>query len=85
MSEVHTVINYSRVRIGSSEVILPLSAEMSIVSFDGRKSRNVLEFSGCREYGSESKITFGSPEAIPPRQIDVTLTPGPKDAPSKKK
>ncbi len=82
IQEVRTAIRYAKVRIGASEVILPQSAETTIVNFDGRQSRNVMDFSGCREYGSESKITFGEP--VPAQDLSLPA-PGRKGVPARKK
>jgi hypothetical protein len=74
MTDVVTKIRYGKVRIGASEVILPETAETVIANLDGRQTKNVTRFSGCRQYGSESKITFdtevvpGGPPAPGPRK-----------------
>lgn len=65
MADVSTVIDYERVNIGSSEVLLPRRAELTISEYSGRLIRNVTEFSGCRQYGSESVIHFEGPAAVP--------------------
>lgn len=66
MRDVDTTINYARMRIGSSNPLLPTSAETVITDFFGGQKRNAIEFSGCREYGSESVIRFEGPMAAPP-------------------
>jgi hypothetical protein len=65
MIDSQTNIRYAKVRIGSSDVILPRTAEMLVLRSSGGISRNVSEFSGCREYGSESTITFGDDPPLP--------------------
>jgi hypothetical protein len=56
-------IYYSREHIGNSEALLPQRAELMLTFFSGKASRNVVTFSGCREYGSDSTISFeASPE-----------------------
>lgn len=62
MSDITTVIDYQRVKVGESEVLLPSRAEMTITETSGRMARNITEFSGCRQYGSESVIHFGGDE-----------------------
>ncbi len=57
--EATTNIRYGRVRIGKTDALLPSTATLVISNFDGSVSRNVMEFSGCREYVSESTISFG--------------------------
>jgi hypothetical protein len=75
-------IDYARVRIGAADVMLPQSAEMTIVHTNGSASRNLLSYTHCREYSSESSISFGAPPpetaehaAAAPRQT-VDLPPG---------
>lgn len=50
---------FGRVRIGSDETLLPLSADLLSESFDGTIYQNHDEYSGCRQYSSESSISFG--------------------------
>ncbi len=57
--DAYTIIKYAKVRIGESDVLLPASAEMVMTRFDGTRTRNVTEFSSCREYSTESRISFG--------------------------
>src|SRR5262249_40405716 len=51
-------IEYQRVPLGTSEVLLPKHAQTLIKNFDGTQKRNEMAFSGCREYKSESTIRF---------------------------
>jgi hypothetical protein len=55
-----SVVEYARMRIGTSSVLLPRSAVLTVVNLDGMEKRNELTFSACREYTAESKVTFGS-------------------------
>ena len=59
MRDLTTSINYARTRIGSSDPLLPQSAQTVVTGFDGAQRKNVIEFAGCREYVSESVIHFG--------------------------
>ena len=81
MIDSRTNIRYAKVRIGSSDVILPRTAEMLVLRSSGGISRNVSEFSGCREYGSESTITFGDDPPVP----QTAPPPHPPPPPAKKK
>jgi hypothetical protein len=54
-----TTIKYGRMRIGEADVLLPVTAEMTMSRYDGTRSRNVTGFSSCRAYTTESTITFG--------------------------
>jgi len=48
-------ITYGRTRIGSSEALLPQSAETVFSDPRGGQKKTTLEFTGCRESGSEPK------------------------------
>ena len=61
-----TSVTYAKVRIGSSDVRLARTAETEIVNKSGWRGRNVIEFSGCREYVANSVIHFDSVEPEPP-------------------
>jgi len=59
MSAVTTTVQYGRMQIGVSSVVLPQSAEQMVTDLDGTERINKVQFSTCREYGSESTVTFG--------------------------
>jgi hypothetical protein len=52
---------YAHQHIGNSSALLPQRAEMILTHFSGEAGRNVIAFSACREYGSESTISFDPP------------------------
>ncbi len=56
--DIVTSIAYGRTRIGSSEPLLPLSSEVIVTDSSGGQQRNLIEFSGCREYQSDSVVHF---------------------------
>jgi len=58
MYRVEDTMDYHRVKIGDGEFLLPETSKMNIVFFDGQESRNETHYSGCREYGAESSISF---------------------------
>jgi len=67
--KVHDIvitIAYRRTRIGSSEPLLPISSELIITDSSGGQKRNLIEFSGCREYHSESVLHFEEVVPNPP-------------------
>ena len=66
LRDVETIIDYAWMHIGASDVLLPQFAEMTVTDYSGAQRKNKIEFSGCREYGSESVIRFGAPEPAPP-------------------
>jgi len=59
--EVVSRIDYGKVRIGSSDVLLPQSAQLILTDLAGEQHQNATEFSHCRQYLAESVITFGEP------------------------
>jgi len=65
--EAHESVTYGRMRLGVSERLLPSTAEMAIVTHDGRESRNSVSFNGCRHYTAETSLSFSttSETAIP--------------------
>jgi hypothetical protein len=66
MRDLTTSIDYARTRIGSSDPLLPQSAETVVTDFYGVERKNTIEFTGCREYMSESVIHFGPVVSAPP-------------------
>jgi hypothetical protein len=54
-------LEYQRVRIGDSDVLLPRQSRLEISLNSGRETRNDITFSNCREYQAESEIVFGAP------------------------
>lgn len=71
-------IDYARTHIGDSDALLPKRSELTMTHFTGEASRNVTEFSQCREYASESTINFEAPSASLPevpkpqvREVDL--------------
>jgi len=58
-----TDIDYARMRIGDSDVLLPQDAKMVLTLFTGEVHRNDIAFSHCHEYSAESSIRFDVPEA----------------------
>jgi len=66
VSEIVTTTTFGRVRIGSSEPLLPLSSELIVADPFGGQRRNLIEFSGCREYRSDSVIHFEDDVPDPP-------------------
>jgi hypothetical protein len=56
--EAAATLNYQRMHIGDSDVILPRQSQMEIVLKSGKEVHNVTTFSSCREYQAESEIVF---------------------------
>jgi hypothetical protein len=53
--DIAIAITYGRTRVGSSDALLPQSADTVISDSRGGQKKNTLEFTGCREFGSEPK------------------------------
>ena len=53
-----TTLEYQRVHIGDSDLLLPRQSQLDITLRSGRQTRNSIIFSGCREYQAESEIVF---------------------------
>jgi hypothetical protein len=60
-------IEYQTVQIGASDALLPKRAELLLTEFSGRKLRNIIAFTACRQNGSESVISFDAPVAPKPK------------------
>ena len=66
---------YGKVRIGENDVLLPVSVELSAEAFDGTTRLNHVTFTGCRQYGVESSISF-TDDATPVTTAPVAGPPG---------
>jgi hypothetical protein len=55
------VMDYTTVKIGSGDFILPEVSTMDVLYNNGEEAHNETRFSGCREYVGESKIIFDDP------------------------
>lgn len=51
-------MDYTRVTIGGRELLLSLRARQRFISRDGQEAENTATFSSCREYSSESTVSF---------------------------
>jgi hypothetical protein len=81
IKEATTKMRYHRMPIGQSDFLLPESSEMTIVDLLGHESRNVVTLSGCKQYGTESVISFAEPPPsesapAPPPPPSATSTVG---------
>jgi hypothetical protein len=78
MKQIDSTVDYARMQIGNSSVLLPQSADLTVTNLDGWERRNKMEFSGCREYTSESTVRFGDPTELPPveKTTRSTAVPG---------
>ncbi len=58
VSSAVNTIDYARVRIGSSNILLPQTARLYLEHSSGERRRNLTEFSHCRQYSGTSAISF---------------------------
>ena len=63
---IFTTIDYDRVRIGESDVLLPRAADMRTTGLDGEENRNHIEFTHCQGFHAESTLVFGAPRDAAP-------------------
>ena len=55
-------MDYTTVKIGSGEFMLPAISTMDVLYATGDEAHNETHFSGCREYVGESTIRFDDPD-----------------------
>jgi hypothetical protein len=84
ITEAVTRINYARTGVGNNLVLLlPQSADLRLVKFNGEINHNRIEFTHCRVFGAESTINFSATDSAEqaPRfavaSVDDTLRPLP--------
>jgi hypothetical protein len=60
-------MDYGLVKIGDSDFLLPKGSVMTLTDSLGNENRNRTVFTNCRQYGTESTISFAdpSPDALP--------------------
>lgn len=63
LSAVKDTLEYTRVRFGSQDLLLPQSAELVVIKVDGQERRSVTEFSHCREFTAQTTVSFDAPAA----------------------
>lgn len=80
---IHTEIDYGRLHVGSGNFLLPQSSVVEMDLASGTENRNRIEFTQCRQYTTESVLSFDeSSAAAPPpaaltRQVsEFVLPPG---------
>jgi hypothetical protein len=65
LAEMVSRIDYGRMRIHTTDVWLPQTAELLVVEASGEQRLNRIEFSHCRQYTSNSIVSFASVEPRP--------------------
>jgi hypothetical protein len=62
VSEHAETLGFQRLPIGESDYLLPQSSDLILGDAGGVESRNRTTFSGCKQYGVQSTISFDAPE-----------------------
>src|SRR5712691_5009356 len=75
LDRVSTTLEYARTKIGALECLLPKSSELTMVGLDGAESRNRTKLGDCRQYVSESKLSFEAPPPDTPAPVDSVEPP----------
>jgi len=65
IAEATTTVDYARVRIGTADFLLPERTELTVTNRKGQAERNRMTFTQCRQYGTESAVSFEPPETLP--------------------
>jgi hypothetical protein len=64
LTAVKNTLEYARVRFGSQDLLIPQSAELMVTELTGQQRRNVIEFSHCREFATQTTLSFNPPANI---------------------
>lgn len=75
LTETETVLDYSRVMIDGTGVLLPVAASLSVVTAEGESTLNRTRLGGCRHYRSESTIQFATEAAQATNERDRRIPP----------
>ncbi len=79
-ADISTTIDYNRVRIGASDVLLPQTADVRTTGVDGEENRNLIEFTHCQGFHAESTLVFGAPRDAAPVVGPAAAPPQPAAA-----
>lgn len=74
MSQISDIMEFKTVPIGNGDFLLPADSEEIMVDSTGLATRNRLEFSSCRQFTGQSKVSFDEPAPA------VSDTPKPTEA-----
>ena len=75
MSQVINRLDYETVRIGGKEFQLPKRAHLATYFQTGAENHNWVEFSGCREFGAQSELSFTDT----PKELVITTDLDPEE------
>jgi hypothetical protein len=79
-ADISTAIDYNRVRIGASDILLPQTAEVRTTGVDGEENRNHIEFTHCQGFHAESTLAFGAARDDAPAAVPAATLPQPAKA-----
>jgi hypothetical protein len=71
-----TSVDYARSNLDGTDLLLPRSADSTLVKFSGEASRNHIEFTRCRLFRAQSSISFGETQASPVSVTSSALEEG---------
>jgi hypothetical protein len=74
LAQVDTALDYSRLNIGDTQLLLPLAAILNVAAVEGLESMNRTRLSACRHYAAESTIRFEG-EAAPAAPSTASAVP----------
>jgi hypothetical protein len=72
--EDHSELEYSLVRLGSDDYLLPQMTRQRFIMRDGSEGENTITFSACRDFRGESAVNF-SPKAVDSNPLGVLRSP----------
>lgn len=67
IKSANEILDYDDVDINGHPYICPLKADVRL-SANGQKTKNEIEFRNYRKYGTESVITYDTPDALPAKE-----------------
>lgn len=70
-----TIIDYALMRIGTADVLMPQTGDVHLIEFSGEENRNVVEFTHCRSFNAESRISFTSADSPAPVATSAERVP----------
>lgn len=72
-----TTIDYQKLRIGTSDFLLPAKVDRQVENRDGSGMRNVSTFTNCHQYGTETTLRFDVDEKAPAATASATTGAAP--------
>jgi hypothetical protein len=68
LAEADTALDYSRMTIDGTEVLLPAAATLKVTAVNGNEDMNRTRLTACRHYRAESSLHFEEASAAPANQ-----------------